>query len=83
MLRSPTGITSVLEGTVAILGSSSLTVQLIRRGLVDELRLMVNPVVLGSGARVLDGLDRTDLTLLRARPFQVGNVLLTYGPKVS
>lgn len=63
---------------IAILGSSSLTVELIRRGLVDELRLMVNPIVLGEGARLLDGLELTEFALLRTRPFAAG---LTYAPR--
>src|SRR5215467_3033415 len=34
---------------IAIFGSSDLSVSLLRMGLLDELRIMVNPVVLGSG----------------------------------
>ena len=34
---------------IAIFGSSDLTVSLLKMGLVDELRIMVNPVVLGAG----------------------------------
>src|SRR5438034_780574 len=37
---------------IAILGSSELTVSLLKIGLVDEVRLMVNPVVLGAGRSV-------------------------------
>jgi dihydrofolate reductase len=66
---------------VAILGSSALTVSLLRMGLVDELRILVNPVVLGDGRslfRTADG--RIGLKLLRTRPFSSGNVLLHYRP---
>jgi dihydrofolate reductase len=50
---------------IAIQGSSGLTVSMLRLGLVDELRLMVNPVVLGAGRRLFEGLDiRLPLRLL-------------------
>jgi dihydrofolate reductase len=66
---------------VLLLGSSNLTVSLLRMGLVDELRIMVNPVVLGDGKslfRTAD--DRINLKLLKTRPFSSGNVLLYYQP---
>lgn len=69
-----------IDGTVAIFGSSGLVVQLLRRGLVDEIRLMINPVVLGAGVRLFEGIDLTDFTLLSTRPSRAGHVLLTYAP---
>ena len=67
---------------LAIFGSSDLTASLMRAGLVDELRTMVNPVVLGSGKRLLEGLnERVSLKLLRTRTFRSGNVLLTHEPQ--
>ena len=63
-----------------ILGSSNLTASLLRSSLVDELRILVNPVVLGSGRPVLETADRTCLKLLRSRRFSSGNVLLCYEP---
>jgi dihydrofolate reductase len=66
---------------IAILGSSSLTVSLLRLGLVDELRIMVMPVVLGDGRSLFRTADeRIGLELLTTRPFSSGNVLLTYRP---
>jgi dihydrofolate reductase len=63
------------------MGSSDLTVSLLEEGLVDELRIMVNPVVLGDGKSLYrTARGRTGLTLLRARPFNSGNVLLYYQP---
>lgn len=70
-----------IQGTVAIFGSSGLVVQLLRRGLVDEVRLMINPVVLGAGARLFEGIDLTEFTLLSTRPSRAGHVLLTYAPR--
>lgn len=65
---------------VAILGSSTLTTALLREGLVDELRLMVNPIVLGDGLRLFAGADTVPLNLAKTRSFTSGNVLLTYQP---
>lgn len=66
---------------IALLGSSTLAASLLTAGLIDELRLMVNPVALGSGLQVLAGAERRSLQLLRTRPFASGNVLLTYRPQ--
>jgi dihydrofolate reductase len=66
---------------IAILGSSDLTVSLLRIGLIDELRIMVNPVVLGSGKSVFRTAgERISLKLVKSRPFSSGNVLLYYQP---
>jgi len=64
---------------LAIFGSSDLAVSLIHMGLVDELRIMVNPVVLGSGKSLFKGIhEKLDLKLLKTRTFGSGNVLLYY-----
>lgn len=63
---------------IALLGSSTLAASLLGTGLLDELRIMVNPVVLGAGRPALAGAPRTRLALARRREFRSGNVLLTY-----
>jgi dihydrofolate reductase len=64
---------------MAILGSSDLTVSLLRMGLLDELRIMASPVILGAGKPVFRTADeRISLKLLNSRPFESGNVLLYY-----
>ena len=66
---------------IAILGSSALTVSLLEMGLVDEVRLMVNPVVLGAGKSVFcTAGERISLKLLSSRSFDSGNVLMCYQP---
>jgi dihydrofolate reductase len=65
---------------IALLGSSELTANLLATGVIDEIRIMVNPVALGSGHPVLAGASPTSLELLRIREFGSGNVLLTYRP---
>lgn len=65
----------------AIFGSSDLAVSLAKLGLIDEFRIMVNPVVLGGGKRLFDGVrDKLNLKLLETRTFKSGNVLLCYKP---
>ena len=64
---------------IAILGSSDLTVSLMQTGLVDELRIMVNPVIVGDGKSVFTtAVETNSLKLLKSRPFNSGNVLLSY-----
>ena len=66
---------------IAIFGSSALTASLLQAGLVDELRIMVAPVVLGDGRSLLrTAEERVGLKLLETRRFDSGNVLLTYEP---
>jgi dihydrofolate reductase len=65
-----------------IFGSSDLAASLAERGLIDEYRIMVNPVVLPEGKPLLKGLSGDlRLQLLQARTFKNGNVLLTYAPE--
>ncbi len=49
--------------------------------MLDELRLIVNPVILGSGHAALAGAGTTSLELAGTRQFASGNVLLTYQPR--
>ncbi len=66
---------------IAVFGSPSLTVGLLELGLVDELRVMVNPIVLGDGRSLFRTTrDRLRLELRQTRTFSSGNVLLTYRP---
>ncbi len=66
---------------MAIFGSGILGNALLDAGLIDEIRLMVNPVVLRQGRPLFhDGLGKLDLTLCTSRSFANGNVLLTYEP---
>jgi dihydrofolate reductase len=66
---------------ITIIGSGALVRSLLRDGLLDELRLMVRPVILGSGKRLFeDGEDRKGLELVDSRTFGTGVVSLTYRP---
>jgi dihydrofolate reductase len=66
---------------IAIFGSSDLAVTLIDLGLIDEFRIMINPIVLGEGKPILQGIkSKLELKLLKTRTFKSGNVLLYYEP---
>ncbi len=67
-------------GNILTYGSGTLVQTLLRHGLVDELRLMVFPLVLGSGKRLFSGEDRLALKLSASRDLGAGVMLLTYEP---
>ena len=63
-------------GDIVCTGSLTLVPELIARGLVDEFRLFVYPVVLGSGQRLFE--RALDVELAETREFRSGIVLLRY-----
>jgi dihydrofolate reductase len=66
---------------MALLGSGTIMAGLARTGLIDEYRIMVNPLVLGAGTPLFKGISRRlDLKLLEAQAFHNGNVALRYEP---
>jgi len=68
---------------MAILGSGSIVSQLAREGLVDEFQVVVNPVVIGRGKTMFEGVEKKlGLELTKTRIFANGNVLLCYQPRV-
>jgi dihydrofolate reductase len=67
------------EKNMAIRGSGSIVSMLAQRGLIDEYSIMVNPVILGGGRSIFQGIkDRLHLERLETRTFKSGNVLLHY-----
>jgi dihydrofolate reductase len=66
---------------ILLFGSGQLAHVLHARGLVDEYRLMVFPVVLGSGKRLFAEADEArTLRLVESKPLASGVVVLTYQP---
>jgi len=66
---------------LAVFGSADLLSTLIQLNLVEEHRVLVNPVVLGRGKPLFTGLsEKLNLQLVDSRTFRSGNVLLTYQP---
>ena len=66
---------------IGIVGAGTLVRSLLGEGLIDELHLMVHPIVLGGGKRLFEETgDRMDLELVRSRAFATGVVHLIYAP---
>jgi dihydrofolate reductase len=66
-------------GPILVTGSRTLLHTLMKHNLVDEYRLMVFPLILGSGRRLFpESPDKTTLRLADTRPFGSGVVVLTY-----
>lgn len=66
---------------MVIFGSGTLISQLTQAGLIDEYQIVVDPVVLGKGRTMFDGIkDTLSLKLIKTRTFRNGNVLLCYEP---
>ena len=64
---------------MVIMGSGSIVAQLAQEGLIDEYQIVLNPVVLGEGRTMFDGVkDKLDLKLTKTRAFGNGNVLMNY-----
>lgn len=64
-----------------IFGSANLCSTLMNRGLIDEYRVGLAPIVLGRGNPLFKPRsDRLNLTLLEARPLATGCVILRYKP---
>jgi class 3 adenylate cyclase/dihydrofolate reductase len=70
-----------VAGEILVYGSADLLAELLALGLVDELRLELFPVVLGSGKRLFrDEADLRPFRLVSSRSFPSGAVLLVYEP---
>ena len=65
-----------------VVGGATLVTTLLNARLIDELRLIVHPIVLGGGQALFGGLDkRLSLDLVDARSSSAGRVILTYRPR--
>jgi len=69
-------------GTIGVAGSPSVVRSLLAEGLLDELTLMISPVVAGGGRKRLFPADSplTSLTLVEAGPTSSGALIATYRP---
>jgi dihydrofolate reductase len=69
---------------ISISGSPTLVRSLLEEDLLDELRLMVHPIVVGSGKRLFEeGGDQKALQLVDSKTFSTGVLYLTYQPAQS
>ena len=66
---------------IVIMGSGSIVAQLADAGLVDEYQIVLNPLVVGNGRTLFEGVKRKlPMKLARSRAFGNGNVVLFYEP---
>jgi dihydrofolate reductase len=66
---------------IGMSGSATLVRSLLGLGLVDELRLLIHPLVVGSGAKLFEnGTSPVSLELVDSRTFSTGVADLTYRP---
>lgn len=65
---------------IGIFGSANLIASLTPMNVIDEHRIMLNPVVIGAGVPLFQRDRRMNLKLIDTRVFGTGNVLLTYAP---
>jgi len=69
------------RGKHILVGGVSIPSQLIELGLVDEYRFVVQPIIAGEGARLLEGMrlpERLQLKLVESKVFRSGCVALRY-----
>jgi dihydrofolate reductase/ribosomal protein S18 acetylase RimI-like enzyme len=70
-----------VDGVILVAGSAQLVQGLLEHGLADEVRLMVFPIILGSGKRLFtDSPDKTTLRLADSKIVGDGVAILTYQP---
>jgi len=70
-----------LDGEILVYGSRRLARALLGMGLVDELRLLVYPLLLGAGDRLFgETQDKIPLRLVESRPLGGGVVSMIYAP---
>ena len=69
-------------GTISVSGSPTLVRSLVQLGLLDELKLFIHPVVVGSGKKLFtDDTALTRLTLLSAQVTRTGTLIANYQPR--
>jgi dihydrofolate reductase len=67
---------------LVVMGSGTVVAQLSEARLVDEYQLVVQPIVLGAGRTLFQGLTKPfDLSLQGTRTFKNGNVVHTYASR--
>jgi dihydrofolate reductase len=68
------------DGDLVVSGSATLVRSLLDAGLVDELRILLHPVVVGHGARLFEDTTARGLELVGHEVFSTGVLNLAYAP---
>ncbi|WP_055046318.1 dihydrofolate reductase family protein [Devosia sp. A16] len=83
LLRDPVELTAIKQppgNDIVSFGSPKLVRSCLERGLVDELHLFLNPILLGGGQAVFGSGQQHKLRLLESTPLPDGVVALVYTP---
>ncbi|WP_152360211.1 dihydrofolate reductase family protein [Microlunatus speluncae] len=67
-----------IEGDIMVGGSMKLATSMLAEGLVDEVRLLITPYVVGTGHRLFDGVTGQALELISAKTTPTGALLVRY-----
>ena len=67
-------------GPIVTWGSATLVRWLLAQRLLDELHLFVHPIVVGGGARLFDGAQRTPLQVVASHALSLGTMHVAYAP---
>jgi dihydrofolate reductase len=65
---------------LGVTGSPTLVRWLLQEGLIDQLHLLVHPVVVGAGKRLFEPGEKIQLRLIDSTTFSTGVLHLVYGP---
>jgi dihydrofolate reductase len=71
------------DGDLVVTGSATLVRSLLADGLLDELRLLVHPIVVGHGARLFEDTTPRPLELVSHEVFSTGVLNLAYAPSAD
>jgi dihydrofolate reductase len=71
------------DGDIAMSGSATAVRWLLAQGLLDELALLVHPIAVGQGQRLMEGTGTVPLTLLESRTLPTGVMLVRYAPAAA
>ena len=76
------GLKNSEGGDIIVYGGADFDRSLIGAGLIDEYHLFVNPVALGEGLSIFNGLDKArELSLTNSKQYDCGIVVHVYEPK--
>jgi dihydrofolate reductase len=82
VIQEITKLKEKLKGNIVVHGSARLVQALVANDLIDELRLMVFPVILGSGKKLFGGMDeKKSMKLISSQTVGGGVGILIYEPK--
>jgi len=78
LVEAVTALKNEPGGEIGMSGSVSVVRQLLAAGLLDELHLLVHPIVVGKGMRLFDDGESIPLKLLSSQTFETGVLYLVY-----